>query len=225
MRRKALVTGLTALVVLAAAGPADARRRCGARDSKTLIATERARIFAWHIKSADEYDIYGCLYRRNQRYKLDYHSNPEPDGYGPYIEVKLITVAGRYVAWAKDWEEKFGTLTTVTAVDLRTGVQKHSWRAGSGVNAPETPGYETEHRGAWGVTDLVLKPGGAVGWIVRTFEGDYYADEQPAVYKSDATVEGMQLDRGTGLVKESLAASASDLYWMKDGQPRSAGFY
>ncbi len=84
----------------------------------------------------------------------------------------------------------------------------------------------TDHRGVWSVTDLVLKPGGAVAWIVGTFEGDSYFDEQPAVYKSDAAAEGMQLDRGAGVDKESLAASGSDeSYWIKDGQPRSAAFY
>jgi hypothetical protein len=226
VRRKVFAAGLLSLLVLgAAAGPADARRRCAAQDSKTLVASERVRIFAWHIVSAVEYDVYGCLYRRNRRYKLDHHSTPEPDGYASWNEVKLITVAGRYVAWAKDSGFEFGNLTSVTVVDLRTGAAKHSWDAGGGGYAQDTPDWETHHRGVWSVTDLVLKPGGAVGWIVGTFEGDWYFDEQPAVYKSDATVEGMQLDRGTGLSKESLAASGSDMYWMNDGQPRSAAFY
>ena len=96
---------LSLLVLGAAAGPGDARRRCAARDSKALVSTERARVFAWHIESAAEYDVRVPL-QTNRRYKLDHHSPQSRTG-TLLIEVKLITVAGRYVAWAKDPRVRF----------------------------------------------------------------------------------------------------------------------
>ena len=220
------VLGVVVLAVLASvpASPADARQRCAASGSKTLEATERARVFRWQATSPDSYEVYGCLYRRNRRLKLDFNQT-EDDPYGPYVEIRLITLAGRHVAWVNDWSERPGRRTTVNVVDLRSGRKMHSWTGGGEQFGYYTPGWETDHRHVYSTTDLVVKPSGAVAWIAWTRVGEPYRDYEYTIYKSDATGEGILLDSGVNLDKDSLALSGSTIYWTKDGRAHSATLY
>jgi len=219
-----LLMSLLALVAQPASG-ATKRAPCAAKKSKTLAATERARVFRWRVESPESYYVYGCNYRRNQRWQLDY--NQTGDGpYGPFAAVRLITLAGRYAAWANDYSDRVGNKTTVSVVDLTTGATRRSWVGGAeGLNYYNLD-WDATHRHVYSTTDLVVKRrGGAAAWIALTRVEEPGGGLGHTVFKSDATGHGVALDSGGSIDRDSLALAGSTVYWTSGGEARSAPLY
>jgi len=99
----------------------------------------------------------------------------------------------------------------VIVFDLRTGRVLHNVPTGT-LKSPR-PGLF----GAGETTAIVVKPDGAVAWIVETgFKPKEY--EVHALDKSGGRV----LAVGTDIVPKSLALAGNILYWAQGGKPFSA---
>jgi hypothetical protein len=80
----------------ASAGERDAAR-CKAKQSRTVVTTRYVRVFERPgTRGFNATDLYGCLYSRGQRIKLD---RAWDDGLTRSDSYDLVTVGGRFVAW------------------------------------------------------------------------------------------------------------------------------
>jgi hypothetical protein len=207
MRLKACLGAALLIVLLAPAGPAWGRKKapsppCSARHSKTLLASEQARISRLTGTNADGEPttyITGCLYRRNKAFTLSSSSITVGE------TVAQLRLGGRFVGyWVEGCIKASPCGVEVRVVDLSTGRRTVQASAFS----PGMPLFE--------VTDLELKPNASVAWIAKPDTGGF------EVRKSDASGRNQLLDSGPDIDPSSLAVSASIVYWTKAGAPRSA---
>ncbi len=121
--------------------------------------------------------------------------------------VANVRMAGANAGYTLDTAHRTPTSrSTVVVKRLRTGRDKY-----------KLPGFTGTPAGApdlYSVTDLELKPNGAVGWIVVNSQGARRVE----VRKADADGRGVVVDSGEGIELHSLAVSGSTLYWMKNGR-------
>jgi hypothetical protein len=193
-----------ALGVPAAESDRRVRPACSAPGSKTLAASVGGRIFA--RRARDYSPVFGCLYRRNRRVRL-----------GRFREcfdssaVTLPRLAGRYAGYAlENCHRTPRSSAEVVVKNLRNGRTLHRVDGFTGTPAGTPPLYS--------VTDLELKRNGSIAWIVLSTQ----AGRRVEVRKSDADGDNRVLDAGGEIELDSLALSASRIYWTKAGRPLSA---
>jgi hypothetical protein len=151
--------------------------------------------------------IYGCAYGHRHSYRLSPPLECEAHG-GGCARIHDVVLAGPIVAYAELRlnRQLFGW--SVVVRDLRSGRVLHTARSTT------TP----ISRGAGPVEELVVKPDGAVAWIVSG----------PFEPLSGTGYELHALDRtgsrvlASGPSVDSLALAGSTLYWMQGGKPFSA---
>lgn len=210
---------LTLAVVVALGLPAAAQARpCATRGGESIDANQRGRVY--YNKGKARY--FGCLYGTNKSYALTYPPATETGG-APESADQGPLLAGRYAAIATSQRPSVGVvILRVRVRDLRTGRTVHKWRRHS---ANEGLGTGEPHTRA--ITDLELERSGSVAWIVEATVPPDYRSDAPSAYvmKSDRSGRNQLLDTGAGIGFASLALSDSTLYWMNDGQPRTAPLY
>lgn len=127
--------------------PAEAAKRlpCSKKGSKTLAASEAARVF----RAGDS--AYGCLYSTNRRWR--FHTTREDDF--DFTSLGLVRLAGPFLAFEEQsGNRRMGDIhTVVDVIDLRSG---------------RTIRQSTSEPGARAyATDLELQPNAAMAWIRR----------------------------------------------------------
>jgi hypothetical protein len=197
-----VLVGLLVAVPAASTGKAPSPA-CSERHSKTLLASDQARVYRVAGLNSDELPttfIRGCRYSKNKAYTLSASSQTVGE------TVAQLRLSGRFVGYMVEGCIKASPCgVEVRVVDLSTG--KRTVQA-SAFQASGMPLFE--------VTDLELKSNGSVAWIEKLAAGGY------EVRKSDASGRNLLLDSGPDIDPSSLAASASIVYWTKAGVPRSA---
>ncbi len=203
MRIALLIVVLAASLAIggtpAAAGDRDPAR-CKAKESKTLVKTRYVRVF--ETPGAGEFDskyMYGCLYSRGKRIKLDEAEDADFTSSEAY---DLVTVAGRFVAWRHE------------RVDLSC---KGNCPPGYDTNPNWIEVYDLRNRTRRRIhleaepSRLVAATTGGVAWLVQGAQLELRA--------SDADGERL-LDAGA-IDPGSLSVRGRILSWLNAGQARS----
>ena len=175
-------------------------RRCYPRGSETLAASAWARVYT--LVGAEAERIVACNLRSGRRVLVDEvyarqtHDVDRAAFAEPFVAVAIRGCLGGSCGGRR-----------VQTVDLARGTVR-TVDGGEG--------------GDWRVTDLELRPSGAVAWIgTLAAEGLAEYTELNACSPSDCA----RLDGGAGLERGSLAqATLERLYWTGAGVPRSAPF-
>jgi hypothetical protein len=204
--RIVLATAAALATTLLAAGPAEARKApaCSSKGSKTIIASESARVF--RKKKATGVRVYGCLFRANKKFQLGSFSECFDDD-----QVGDLRLAGRYVGYDTTSCGLVVGKSVVIVRNLATGSVTHVAVAARLVSPGE---IDTS------VSDLVLRRSGSVAWIGSADDTDNAAPRTYQVRRF--TGSQVLLDSGTAIAPGSLAASAGGIYWTKGGQPFSS---
>jgi hypothetical protein len=207
--RRRLVAGAAALVVISLAPLASVEARglsrCASAGSKTIVASEAARVYRKGTT------VYGCLYSVGRKFRLGTAEDLLTD----VAYVSPIRLAGRFVAYSQGQSGRDGYSADLSVRDLRTGRIVRDWQGGG-------PGGRFGTEESYGVSDVVLKRNGSVAWLNdRSRLGD--RSHMFYLYKSDADGDLVLLDSGPGIEPGSLAlSSGSRVYWTHNGVPHSA---
>lgn len=212
----ALIVAVTLTIWPSAAIAAPSKRNCSPAGGHLLAANRYARVY-W-VARRDEYGttyrlVYTCRHATKRRRFIGNYG-PDPTGLGEDGIVRL-QLAGRYVAFATQFscDRYTGDCGGEIIVrDLVTGDDITEFVLDSLNAPPEHPGG---HIALYG---MQLKANGSVALIAGP------ANDSPIqVWKLDRAGEVL-LDSGAGIDPHSLAIAANWIYWMRDGQPRSAPF-
>jgi hypothetical protein len=201
-----LIAAVVATLAPPAANPQarPAKPACSHKGSRTVLATDQARIYrqTGRTESGDlEYLLRGCLYRTNRRVLL-----AEGSGDGLFEQVESLRLAGRFAAFGVTGSIKALTLgSAVRVVDLRRRKRRDA--------APRQNPFKT--------FDLELKRNGSVAWIAGPRPG-FAATGPFQVFKTDASGRQLLLASGDDIDPRSLALSGSHVYWTQGGAPFSA---
>jgi hypothetical protein len=200
---RALVTtagGLVLLITVGTQAAASARLECATPVSRTLLATESARVF---LKAGN---VYGCLYRTNRPLLLNEDARKCNDACGG---VRRISLAGRFVAWERVVTSRSVAATSVVRTDLRVRRSSTVWSSG-GVDE----GSDSQ------VKALASTRAGDIAWVSSFFAS---GTGQPVSYHLHVSVNGgdTELDASHGLDPASLAIGGNRVYWVTDGDTRS----
>jgi hypothetical protein len=150
----------------------------------------------------------GCVFGRKRSFSLGGPPEGSSQGAGG---TRQLTLAGTVVAYEGFSTETGGVEESIIlARDLRSGKRLHKAPTGT----PSVPNANRVGIGA--ATALVVKPDGAVAWIVATAEASRYQ-----VHAIDKT-GSRELAAGPDIAPESLALAGSTLYWTQGGRPMSA---
>lgn len=199
-----------ALAIAAAAPPrpADAAGRpsCRPAGSKTIVQTERARVFRWRRL------VYGCLFKRRIAVALT-----SDDGYGT-TELLPPTprLAGRFVAHAYRWVGAAeGGGYGIQVVDLRTGAD----------NIAEFDQTLDDTPAGAQVRKIILTRDGFVawGWTIETGDGAFLGEiRRLRPGQNDYRLERKPLDVGPEVDPASLRRSDRTIFWRTGSEERSA---
>jgi hypothetical protein len=204
--RVVLATAAALATTLMAAGSAEARKApaCSSKGSKTIIASESARVF--RKKKATGVRVYGCFFRANKKFQLGSFDECFDDD-----QVGNLRLAGRFVGYDTTSCGLVVGKSVVIVRNLATGSITHSASAATLVSPGEV---DTS------VSGLVLRRSGSVAWIGSADDTDNAA---PRTYQVRRFTDSQALlDSGTTIATDSLGASASLIYWTKGGQPFSS---
>jgi hypothetical protein len=207
-----------AVICLAAAAPASARRACPS--THVVVRSDSGVVFTRVAKDISRTKLYyGCLHAVRKIYRLtqvgDYGLNN--------VHRTTIRLAGRYVAYEQDWGSGAGgPLNRISVRDLRTGVVIHQ--------------AEVSRRGSDlgdNATDVALKRTGSVAWIAKTY--DQQADRAtaevramtPATHRrtrSPLIDAPLLFDDGPeiGLASLRITADRRSVAWRHGSETRSA---
>lgn len=201
-----------AFLFLTPASGAQRRPACSSAGSKTVKATERARVFSkrGRLGSYRVTRLYGCLYGRNARFRLSILGEP-----GIFVtSVPHIRLVGNFVGYAEEYEGPAGgRYGQIRVRSLRTGVESFTETGAP----PDSEDITTTRN----ITDLELRATGAAAWIVEVPLATGAEQSTFQVHMRGAGGRTM-LDAGPDVVPDSLALSGSTLYWTRGGLPRSA---
>jgi len=216
MKRLATIAALALIAGLAVSQNAAGISRspapkCPAPGSHVLLADAQVALYSvvepvgiYHEK---EVRIHGCAYGHRPYLlggiELCYGS---PCG-GPARE----TLAGPLVAYEDGGGGEVAHIYVVIVRNLRTG--RIIRRVPTGTPVTAKPGWV----GIGPTTAIVVKPDGAVAWIVET---GYPTEYQ--VHAVDKSGSSRTLAAGADIDPFSLALAGSTLYWTENGQPMSA---
>jgi hypothetical protein len=198
-----IIVAVAALALAGVSPQAQPAKRppCSHKGSRTILASEQARIYEVTRNQAALTWLRGCLYRTNRRVLL---ARSDLDGVSEQIESLRLT--GRFAAFGATGSAKADTLgSAVRVVDLRRGRRRYA--------APP-------QRSPFRTFDLELKRNGSVAWIAGPHPG--YAARPFQVFKTDASGRQVMLASGEDIEPHSLALSGSHLYWTQGGAPFSA---
>jgi hypothetical protein len=181
---------------------------CSLSGSKTVIATEHARIFTKADAHGETLSVYACLDSRNRRFLLSV-GDTAPGGSGDTTGRPAL--AGAYVAYALghfDDSQRYnsdfkGFADQVVAINLSTAAELR-FPAAAG-NSPSAH-----------VSDLVLSKSGSFAWI-----GSGTASNEVHRFDVGDTADTV-IDSGPNLQAGSLALAGSTIYWTKANKPASA---
>ena len=197
---------LAASLVAPPAG--DAGRTCAAAGSRTIVASDSARVFRLRGR------VYGCLHRRNVRVPLEDRFGGES-----LSETRLTSLkprlAGRFVGYAYEWDNGSVGGPGVEVADLARGTRR-------GVELD--PSTEEDHLDAV-VRDIVVTTRGSLAW---TWFGDFLDPARGEVREvrklepTDRSALGRLLDSGPEIGLRSLARRGSNVSWVNRGQRVSA---
>jgi hypothetical protein len=203
--------GITALIVVVLAcvgaalpGTAGAATACAKKGSKTVAASERARIYTQKGTGQEKGSVlyFGCWYSNERRTKIYTAGDPDVDHAGTF------RLAEKFVGFETETADPTGgeSDASVQVFNLKTGKRVASELVGDN-NA-------TFHS----VTALVVKANGSFGWIEAATAASQVNRRVKARDKSGLRL----LDDGTDIRPDSLALAGSTLYWTRGGAPRSA---
>jgi hypothetical protein len=200
-----LAIALAALALAAAdadAGAWDPGGRCWPAGSKTIVRTDRGRVYT----GSDGRD-YGCLFSVGESFRLD--PGEAPNGL-PYV-LHAPYVAYRQVIRHADTRR---ISVDLDVLDLRTGRSKHHVKdifdheRRTGINRNQAT-----------LPSLVLKANGSVAWISMV-PWSYLR----FVYRLDTRgIERVDLD--AQIQKHSLRLQRGELSWVRDGRTRTASLH
>ena len=219
MRRSAILAlTLIAAAALATAAQAAHNRRplCGAGTPRPILANRRAEIYpgveqlfepGTHTPSVKFPVYYGCVRGSSRRFTVG--GPPEPCDAGACVGTRHITLARTTVAW-EEWKTRQPynpwpnekTEWQVIVRNLRTGRVLHEVPTGTRTIP------DSAFVGAGPTTDIVVKPDGAVAWILDAEE----TQQRYQVHALDGTGERV-LATGPNIGRASLKLSGSKLSW------------
>jgi hypothetical protein len=192
--------------------------RCPPRHSHLLAADAQAQVYeAPEVGETgvlpESLGIYGCAYGRRKHYQLGSPpANGSATGGGP-SGTRLITLAGRIVAYedyALTGQTPNAAYDDVVLVrNLGNGLLVHE--------VPTGPALEPEHVGRGRAAAIVLKADGSVAWI----NGFGLNPSRYEVHALDRSGERV-LASGPDVAPHSLALAGNTLYWTQGGKPFSA---
>lgn len=206
IRRQVLLVAALIAGAMLSPGPllasaSGAAQRCERKPGETLLRTSQVRVFRSDSVTRPAY--YGCRVSRTRATRL---------GDARVASLDPIRVKGNLIAYQLRSVRKEAISFTLTVKSLATGRTVTRWAEDSA-----EPGGRY-----FGVTDVALTRSGAVGWMVTRQISEIDRRTLSEVRKTDADGRAIVLDAGPGVDPESLAATASTLYWTNDGRDSSA---
>jgi hypothetical protein len=194
----AAVSASVLTVLLASAGQASARSECSTPGSRTLAATDSARVFVKRRR------VYGCLFSVGRPFLLDDDARVCRDA---CAGVRRLTISGRFVAWARHFSSRSAAATSVMRTDLRARRSVLLWTSG-----------EITEGSDWRVDALASTRSGDVAWIASVFRLGV-----PVTYTVHASVGGddRELASGMDIDPSSFAVGGRFVYWLAGQEVRS----
>jgi hypothetical protein len=214
----ALAGGALLAAATAASGRPGSICRPGA--GRGVLADTHAQVYVARVFSTiskEEERVYlACAYGRRHTYELgDAGMAPAtPSGDSGTVVLALSGDVVAYEQWSVEETQGIGPYVgrdLIFVLDLRTGRVLHKLPTGT----PNPP--NPSEVGVGGAGSLVLKPDGAVAWIVDTVA----REGRHQVHAVDST-GSRELASGPGIDSESLALAGSTLYWTDEGKPETA---
>jgi hypothetical protein len=193
------------MLAVATPGPAEAKKvspakACKKFKGRTIVKNKFARVFK--RDSGSYVTLYGCLYAKRGRIKVDQLQNDEFVTFGSF---KYVRLSGRVVAYDANSEDVSckaecpegydPTSEHTTAFNLRTK-------------------KETVNLNDLGVRQLGVTSTGVIAWTSGV-------DDNVSVFKSVGHDDKALLDMGN-IAATSLDVSGLNATWLKDGAPQSA---
>lgn len=212
MSPRALTPTLIALAGVLATVPgahAAASRPCAMKGSKTLAASEHARVYRTPHDADGDRDVVGCLYRTGRRRILG-SGGSEFNPIAAETYVGRVRLAGRFVAFSDHITGRWGQGFTIEVVDLRSGKRRTAW----GIPPRRDSGQSAD------VESIVLRKNGSAAWMY-VFRASPEATLERFVAKLDGDGQA-RLAEGADIEPGSLALANATVYWTQAGQPRSA---
>jgi hypothetical protein len=209
------LAALTVALFLAAP-EAGARKRapCTARHDKTVLATDRSRVFT--VPAHGERVAYACLYKKNRRRRLGLIGECQNE-----TQASDFRLGGPYVGYEDTVCGLVAGSTLVKVLNLKTGRVKYSAPGATGTASPS-------EEASFGVSDFEMKANGSIVWI-GSFDQDSNGVDDPATdsrqvrkLEPGSPAGGAVVDSGLGIAEGSLALSSSSgeatpFYWQRDG--------
>jgi hypothetical protein len=209
MGPRALTPALLAVAGVLATAPganAAASRPCAMKGSKTIAASEHARVFRTRPNADGATDVMGCLYRVGRRHYLG------DGGTGILDEtwVGHFRLAGRFVAFSDEIGGRYGAGFNIVVVDLRTGKRRTAYSVPPRRDSGQTASVES----------IVLRKNGSAAWMYLFGASP---DDTPERFVAKLDSDGeVRLAHGVDIESGSLALARRTVYWTQAGEPRSA---
>jgi hypothetical protein len=157
--------GASSIAFLSTASSSPARSKCDRPFSSTLVETSKVRVYAMPKESTSQPEhrdpaiggrpVFGCLKTTGEPRLLDLPEvSGEKHAYWVEVHSSALAVSAPLVAYAYTQYYLDTHQTWIRVRNLRTGRVIRSCLVGGAI-APSTPPH---------VPDIVLGPGGAVGW-------------------------------------------------------------
>jgi hypothetical protein len=203
-----------AAVVAPTAEARPAKRTCDPPGSQLVVANSYARVY-WRWNRTDGQrtrNLFSCVWRTDRRRLHGLYGSAPPDAM-EFGGISTVRLAGHFMAYGNAFgcDRYYGDCSgRIVVRDLRTG-GLHATKRLETINAPpERPA------GSLSVADLRLSRDGSAAFIA--FHG--FSLELWMIDAQGSTL----LDSGNAIDSRSLALTSQRIYWMHDGQPRTASF-
>ena len=209
------------LVSDASAAASKCKRSSAKAGSVVLVRTSSAVVFGRRRTNK----VWACRLKGSRIYRLPADS----DGYVEQSDRSALAVhdpqiAGRFVGYVLTIvPDNQAAVDSIRVLDLKTGKLRVNARA-----------HSLRRVGGISVSSFVLNRNGAIAWIATGAEG-FRAEGIPTIEvhrvtstdptRSDILDSAIQPPAGVGPIPArslALSADASTVYWLHDGQPRSA---
>jgi hypothetical protein len=206
--------GFAALAALSAPSAALAATKPAKKSCPTTGTTKAQNAFVrlyTKPKAGDADPVYACRFSDGKPFALDATKGPECELSGPKLS-NNVTLAGDMIAFATTECEMFTAYDHLLVYNAKTRKQTRYVKNVADVFPPVTTdpgdGYDD-------VDEIVLKPNGAVAWLVRS---GYQSKEEPDTFQVRLLTAGGQsqvLDTSRTIDPNSLSLSKSGrLYWV-----------
>ena len=200
---------LVAVVSLVTAGSSAALPKCESASGTTVVANERARIFARRGT------LYACAAGSRRTIELgprfsagECFSPNDCSGSG----IRTVRLTRRFAAYVEARTTTDAATSAIRVVDIRQRTERNVWREGS-LNSTESVG----------VPDIELASDGSIAWLaIRGPRGTTSTNFTRRVLASTRGAAPVVLDEGGGIELGSLALAGKLVYWTNAGAPRSA---